>query len=431
MNHHVLAFIGFMRFLALQTTYIMNRALSLLTLFLFTLSAFGQFLTSVPCEELGLVVSASDSNVVNIYHPGSYLIHPSESNVMIWTVTDGEGNVIVQDTLVGESGLSFEHDVLVTDSMFVSVQLTNDSADFNGDGVDCLIDDVLVWEEVEVLGEVAFGNWEFGGSTGVDVSDLTTFECGPNAVIPTSSDTGSVWFFHAGSFYTSPLDSNVLVWTFVDGNGTVLLEDTVVGEYNYGWTHDVPLSDTITYSVTHTNNVALQDSLPVNCQVTGALVWHEMIIGDVILTGWVPVLSGCNNPSACNYNMNATEDDGSCAVPGDACDDGNEDTEEDVLLEDCSCEGTPVVDAVKEPSVLDVALFPVPVQHEVMLQFSKPNSAPVLARVLDSSGRIMMEVTVPPGQSQLTFKAHDWLVGMYLVHLQSKDGTWTSRLIKN
>ena len=409
----------------------MKHTFSLLTLLLFTLGAFGQFLTSVPCEDLGLVVSASDSNVVSVYHPGSYLIHPAEWNVMVWTVTDDQGNVIVQDTLVGESGLSFQHDVLVTDSMFVSVQLTNDSADFNGDGVDCLIDDILVWEEVEVLGEVAFGNWEFGGSTGVDVSDLTTFECGPNAVIPTSSDTGSVWFFHAGSFYTSPLDSNVLVWTFTDENGNVLLEDTVLGEYNYGWTHDVPLSDTIMYSVTHTNNAALQDSLPVNCQVTGTLVWHEMIIGDVILTGWVPVLPGCNNPLACNYNMNATEDDGSCAIPGDACDDGDEDTEEDVLLEDCSCEGTPVVDAVKAPSVLEVTLFPVPVQHEVTLQFLKPSSAVVSAKVLDSCGRVMVEAMVIPGQSQLTLESQDWPLGMYLVHLQSKDGAWTERLIKN
>lgn len=410
--------------------FVMKHILSLLPLLLLTWGALGQILTSVPCEQLGLVVSSSDSNYVNIYHPGSYLIHPDESNVMIWTVTDGEGNVVVQDTIVGESGLLFEHDVLVTDSMFVSVQLTNDSADFNGDGVDCLIEDFLVWEEVEVLGQVAFGNWEFGGSTGVDVSDLTTFECGPDAVIPTSSDTGSVWFFHAGSFYTSPLDSNVLVWTFVDGNGTVLLEDTVVGEYNYGWTHDVPLSDTITYSVMHTNSAAFQDSLPVNCQVTGTLVWHEMIIGDVILTGWVPLLPGCNNPSACNYNMNATEDDGSCALPGDACDDGDEDTQQDVLMEDCSCQGTPVVDAVQEPSVFDVALYPVPVQHEVVLQFSKPNPEPVLARVLDSSGRVMVEKMAVPGQSQLTIKAHEWPAGMYFVHLQSNEGTWTERLIK-
>lgn len=398
---------------------------------LLTWGAFGQILTSVPCEQLGLVVSSSDSNYVNIYHPGSYLIHPDESNVMIWTVTDGGGNVILQDTLVGESGVSFGHEVLVTDSMFVSVQLTNDSADFNGDGVDCLIEDFLVWEEVEVLGEVAFGHWEFGGSTGVDVSDLTTFECGPDAVIPTSSDSGSVSFFHAGSFYTSPLDSNVLIWTFTDGSGNVLLEDTVVGAYNYGWTHDVPLSDTITYSVTHTNNAALQDSLPVNCQVEGTLVWHEMTIGDVILAGWVPVLPGCNNQAACNYNMNATEDDGSCALPGDACDDGDEDTEQDVLMEDCSCQGTPVVDAVLERPVFDVAVFPVPVQHEVTLQFSRPNLAPVHAEVLDPSGRVMAAATAAPGQLQLTLEAHDWPVGLYLVHLQSEDGAWTERLIKN
>ena len=100
-------------------------------------------------------------------------------------------------------------------------------------------------------------------------------------------------------------------------------------------------------------------------------------------------------------------------------------------MEDCNCQGAPVVDVVKEPSVFDVALFPVPVQDEVVLQFSKPNPAVVFATVLDSGGRVMVEETLAPGQSQLTLKAHNWPVGMYLVHLQSKDGTWAERVVKN
>ena len=55
------------------------------------------------------------------------------------------------------------------------------------------------------------------------------------------------------------------------------------------------------------------------------------------------IVPGCTNSSACNYNMNATEDDGSCELPGDSCDDGDSLTENDVLQSDCSCAGTTIV----------------------------------------------------------------------------------------
>jgi len=64
-----------------------------------------------------------------------------------------------------------------------------------------------------------------------------------------------------------------------------------------------------------------------------------------------PVL-GCTNPDACNYNPDATEDDGSCAdndclgvcdgpaIIGSACDDNDDTTENDVYSADCVCAGT-------------------------------------------------------------------------------------------
>ena len=44
-------------------------------------------------------MNVSDTNTISIYHPGSYLIHPSDFNVMVWEIMDSEGNVIVEDTL--------------------------------------------------------------------------------------------------------------------------------------------------------------------------------------------------------------------------------------------------------------------------------------------------------------------------------------------
>ncbi|WP_306641037.1 LamG-like jellyroll fold domain-containing protein [Sanyastnella coralliicola] len=52
---------------------------------------------------------------------------------------------------------------------------------------------------------------------------------------------------------------------------------------------------------------------------------------------------GCTDPTSCDYDPTATIDDGSCLIfPGDACDDGNVYTENDQVQADCGCEGTPI-----------------------------------------------------------------------------------------
>lgn len=51
------------------------------------------------------------------------------------------------------------------------------------------------------------------------------------------------------------------------------------------------------------------------------------------------ILNGCALPQACNFNPEALIDDGSCAFPGDGCDDGNENTVSDSYNDECGCEG--------------------------------------------------------------------------------------------
>lgn len=269
-------------------------------------------ITAVPCEWLGLVMNVSDTNMISIYHPGSYLIHPTDFNVMVWEILDAQGNVIVEDTLVGQSGITFSHDVALTDSMMVSVQLINDSANFNGDGVNCLIDEVLVWEETEWPNGTVQGAWTFNGNIGVDQSDVTAMDCSLYEVSANSSDTGAVYFNHLGSFFTSPMSENVLIWEFSNAMGDVLLQDTVVGEEGYLYEHDVPLDDTISYSVIHINDSAMLDGMSVNCLVEGQLVWHEFDFGGTVWGGWTAILAGCSDADACNFNPSATDDDGSC-----------------------------------------------------------------------------------------------------------------------
>ncbi|MBM72140.1 MAG: hypothetical protein CL847_05105, partial [Crocinitomicaceae bacterium] len=48
---------------------------------------------------------------------------------------------------------------------------------------------------------------------------------------------------------------------------------------------------------------------------------------------------GCTDPSACNFDIEAIFDDGGCIMPGDACNDGLILTEGDFIQSDCSCSG--------------------------------------------------------------------------------------------
>ena len=60
------------------------------------------------------------------------------------------------------------------------------------------------------------------------------------------------------------------------------------------------------------------------------------------------IINGCTDMMACNYSLVANTDDGSCVLPGDMCDDGDDATVNDMIGEDCMCAGIPatVVDIV-------------------------------------------------------------------------------------
>ena len=57
----------------------------------------------------------------------------------------------------------------------------------------------------------------------------------------------------------------------------------------------------------------------------------------------LPAVFGCTNPDACNFDALANTDNGLCEVPGDPCDDGDENTVFDEIGDDCMCTGVPAV----------------------------------------------------------------------------------------
>lgn len=52
---------------------------------------------------------------------------------------------------------------------------------------------------------------------------------------------------------------------------------------------------------------------------------------------------GCTDANACNFNAEATSDDGSCLIIGGSCDDGDNSTANDLVQNDCACLGTPAI----------------------------------------------------------------------------------------
>jgi hypothetical protein len=57
------------------------------------------------------------------------------------------------------------------------------------------------------------------------------------------------------------------------------------------------------------------------------------------ICGSLPLVLGCMDENACNYDPEATEDDQTCFSIGDACDDGDDLTLNDVIDENCECVG--------------------------------------------------------------------------------------------
>jgi hypothetical protein len=82
------------------------------------------------------------------------------------------------------------------------------------------------------------------------------------------------------------------------------------------------------------------NQVPVSTSLTGdtlTIGQNAIIIPGISAANHV---MGCTNTSACNFNPLATNDDGSCHITGQTCDDGNASTSNDQYNAQCTCAGT-------------------------------------------------------------------------------------------
>ena len=66
-----------------------------------------------------------------------------------------------------------------------------------------------------------------------------------------------------------------------------------------------------------------------------------IIVPGISAANFPPAVLGCMDNAACNYNSAANQSDNSCLYTGATCDDGNANTNNDVINGSCVCAGTP------------------------------------------------------------------------------------------
>jgi hypothetical protein len=135
-------------------------------------------------------------------------------------------------------------------------------------------------------------------------------------------------------------------------------------------------------------------------------------------------VAGCTNMDACNYDELATDDDGSCILVGDACDDGDETTINDVINADCDCVGE--VDGVEEAR-LAFGMFPNPTTGEVTLQVAGFHTG-VTVSVLDGAGRVVWTEQNVALQGNTVLDLSALSSGTYNVMLSDERGVSVKRL---
>jgi hypothetical protein len=141
------------------------------------------------------------------------------------------------------------------------------------------------------------------------------------------------------------------------------------------------------------------------------------------ICGSQPLILGCTDMNACNFNPNATDDDESCVSIGDECDDNDALTVGDVIDENCDCvgQGDP---AGLEYLDLGFQMGPNPASQTVFISASTAIQQVI---VLNASGvKILQEASM---SSSLELDFQGIPDGIYLVKCYIGDGWMTRKIV--
>ena len=216
---------------------------------------------------------------------------------------------------------------------------------------------------------------------------------------------------------------------------------TTVGWVNFGGTHDVNgISNSITGD--SFNNPESFSLATITGDTEGVCMGtitftvpgvynYDCSIGSHAENGMVATLTivalvpGCTDSMACNYDQTATEDDSSCLFVGDACDDGDANTDSDVIQDDCSCAGTSV-SIVDELEALSVLIYPNPASDYLTIDLGDLTGLNTTMKMYDSSGKLVFE---KQSSSLTTIDVTGFAKGIYTLDLSTSDNVSRSQVV--
>ena len=151
---------------------------------------------------------------------------------------------------------------------------------------------------------------------------------------------------------------------------------------------------------------------------------NDFLDNDCNCIGQIIQTLGCTDMDACNYDMSANTDDGSCFFVGDACDDGNANTSNDVYNANCQCEG---VVSVEEMSV-SYSVYPNPTNGIITIA-QQEGAAIQLIEVVDITGKRVASFN--PNASMTTIDFSAFAQGLYTLNIRSNNEVKSVRVQKN
>lgn len=139
----------------------------------FLIFASAHLISHAQCSAVTVQVTFSDTTTVQLFHPGFSILPSGFDNICDWEVTFFGGDIIHQETTSGgfndQTSITFNHSVPITDSMKVTLLITNPT-----EGFTCTIEDTLYWKEIEVLPGSFIGDWAVLSSNGGVEGEITT-----------------------------------------------------------------------------------------------------------------------------------------------------------------------------------------------------------------------------------------------------------------
>ena len=164
----------------------------------------------------------------------------------------------------------------------------------------------------------------------------------------------------------------------------------------------------------------------VKFQFSDCNIQYELfILNQNAVCGGTPLVSGCTNENACNYNAIANQEDNSCLFIGDPCDDGDPNTLDDEIQEDCECAGNPN-SAVDELEALSVLIYPNPASNNLTVDLGDLNGVNTTIKLYDLSNKLIIE---KQSTSTIMLDVSGYAKGIYLVEISTYDQVFRSQVI--